>query len=228
MLEAFKDLVFARYGLNAARVSINAIYFRSRADWPADQRKIDSEPRWQNMMRLQLPVYELGVAYNFSPPHGEAGDPSEPGYIPGIGDKLGSFPAYLDRPRQLDREAQIALINKARELLARRDQEIAEFEVEAGRVRNEDDLVSAREFRRQEIAADIDEKVAGATEVSRNDIDVSRSSLNSKQAYASEADADAYLQQATGLQNLSSIVRLPRRSRRQGGRVADDLILKPH
>lgn len=95
-------------------------------------------------------------------------------------------------------------------------------------MRNEDDLVSAREFRRQEIAADIDEKVAGATEVSRNDIDVSRSSLNSKQPYASEADADAYLQQATGLQNLSSIVRLPRRSRRQGGRVVDGLILKPH
>lgn len=97
-LEAFKDLVFARYGLNAARVGINAIYFRSRADRPADQRKIDSEPRWQNMMRLQLPVYELGVAHNFSPPHGEAGDPNEPGYIPGIGDKLGSFPAYLTSP----------------------------------------------------------------------------------------------------------------------------------
>lgn len=81
-------------------------------------------------------------------------------------------------------------------------------------MRNEDHLESAKEFRRQEIAADIDEKVAGVTAVSRNDVDASRSALNSKQRYASEADADAYLQQVTGLQDLSSIVRLPRRSRR--------------
>lgn len=34
-------------------------------------------------MSLQLPVYELGVVHNYTPPHGQAGDPNEPGYIPG-------------------------------------------------------------------------------------------------------------------------------------------------
>lgn len=61
-----------------------------------DQQNIESETRWQNMMSLQLPVYELGVAHNYSPPYREAGDPNEPCHIPRIVDKLGSFPIFLD------------------------------------------------------------------------------------------------------------------------------------
>ncbi|KAI7226499.1 hypothetical protein KC330_g8789 [Hortaea werneckii] len=64
--------------------------------------------------------------------------------------------------------------------------------------------------------------------MSRDDIDASRSALNREQPYASEADADAYLQQATVLQDLSSIARVPRPRRRQQGHGKDKLPLKPH
>ncbi|KAI7628404.1 hypothetical protein KC319_g17197, partial [Hortaea werneckii] len=132
------------------------------------------------------------------------------------------------KARSIGREAQLALIDKAKELLTRRKGEVADFVIEGESRHQEGPLRSAREYRRQEISTDLQDKAADAQAVSREDIELYRSALSSERQVATEQEAIAYLKDATGLADLSPILRLPERRMRQQGSSVEGFLLKPH
>ena len=204
---AFIDRLYARFHFNRQRAVITKLFCHS-PEVPPSEREGTREEQWTALMGRNLDLYHLAVVHTYKPAYGQPGDPNELGYIPGKLDQIGSFPAVMDKARPLTAEAQAPLINRARTLLERRTQEAADFLVEQAGQQQGNALRSERERRRQELTFTIDDQVARAEAVSRNDIEECRTALGDEKEFASEQAADAYPRRVTGLQNFALIMQL--------------------
>ncbi|KAI7209858.1 hypothetical protein KC333_g8528 [Hortaea werneckii] len=226
-LNAFKDRLYALFRFDRQRIVIIKLVCHS-AEVPANEREVSRDEQWAALMNRNLDLYHFAVIHTYNPTYGQPGDPSELGYIPTMNDQIGSFPAVMDKARQLTAEAQAPLINRARTLLARHTQEAADFVVEQAEQQPVDALRSEREYRRQELTLTIDDQVTRAQAVSRNEIEEFRSLLSDEKDFASEQAADAYLRRVTGLKDLAPVAQLPRRRMLQNNQPVAGVVLKPH
>ncbi|KAI7553993.1 hypothetical protein KC331_g847 [Hortaea werneckii] len=125
-LTAFKDRLYARFRFNRQRVVITKLFCHS-PEVPANEREVSRDEQWTALMGRNLDLYHLAVIHTYNPTYGQPGDPNELGHIPTVTDQLGSFPAVMEKARQLTPEAQTTLINRARALLNRHTQEAGQL-----------------------------------------------------------------------------------------------------
>lgn len=125
-LTASKDRLDARFRFDRQRVVITKLFCHS-PEVPANEREVSRDEQWTALMNRNLDLYHLAVIHTYNSTYGEPGDPNELGYIPTMNNQIGSFPAMMDKARQLTPEAQTSLINRARALHDRHTQDAGQL-----------------------------------------------------------------------------------------------------